>query len=194
MHDVYIELADDVHNEHAKLDRGIPRLCNYSCGSSSNSISFLVHLAQSAKLASSKVCNFQNQPLHRRKNMRYSQLVFFFLLGFTVGIIQGWRDESSKNGEMHQIKPHLPTHDIHGEFQPRPGKAYTGRKTLTKERGEQIEKEAQLNHKKVIDELNSRFRDYKENCFPRPKKGCRCNLEDGSVLLYDKEEECKIKI
>ncbi|KRZ32025.1 hypothetical protein T4B_11817 [Trichinella pseudospiralis] len=177
MHDVYIELADDVHNEHAKM------------------LFVHFHIADANYCKpSSKVCNFQNQPLHRRKNMRCSQLVFFFLLAFTVGIIQGWRDESSKNGEMHQIKPHLPTHDIHGEFQPRPGKAYTGRKTLTKERGEQIEKEAQLNHKKVIDELNSRFRDYKENCFPRPKKGCRCNLEDGSVLLYDKEEECKIKI
>ncbi|XP_003377612.1 conserved hypothetical protein [Trichinella spiralis] len=90
-----------------------------------------------------------NQPLHRSINMRYSQLVFFFLLAFTVGIIQGWHDESSKNGEVQQIRPHLPTHDIHDEFQPRPGKTLGGRKTLTKERGEQIEKEAHLNHKKI---------------------------------------------
>ncbi|KRY23972.1 hypothetical protein T12_430 [Trichinella patagoniensis] len=141
-----------------------------------------------------QVCNFQNQPLHRSKNMRCSPLVFFFLLAFTVGIIQGWHDENAKNGEVHQIKPHLSTHDVHDDFQPRPGKTLGGRKTLTKERGEQIEKEAHLNHKKVIEEMNNRFKDFKENCFPRPKKGCRCTQTDGRSIQYDKDEDCKIKI
>ncbi|KRX23269.1 hypothetical protein T07_11411, partial [Trichinella nelsoni] len=136
--------------------------------------------------------------LHRSKNMHYSQLVFFFLLAFTVGIIQGWHDESSKNGEVHQIRPHLPTHNIHDDLQLRPGKTQNiekpGRKTLTKERGEQIEKEAHANHKKVIEEMTNRFKDLKDNCFPRPKKGCRCTQPDGRLMYYDKDEDCKIKI
>ncbi|VDP05667.1 unnamed protein product [Soboliphyme baturini] len=60
------------------------------------------------------------------------------------------------------------------------------------QRGKEIEEKAREGHKQVINELNSRFRDYREECFPRPKSGCRCT-EHGKQVTYGTDAECRKK-
>uniref|UniRef100_A0A183DGX4 Kazal-like domain-containing protein n=1 Tax=Gongylonema pulchrum TaxID=637853 RepID=A0A183DGX4_9BILA len=45
-------------------------------------------------------------------------------------------------------------------------------------------------------EIRRRYGDFKEDCFPKPSGGCRCNEKDaaGNVVVrrYDDEKQCKI--
>jgi len=58
-----------------------------------------------------------------------------------------------------------------------------------------VREKAQANYNKVVEELNDRFRNYKENCYPRPK-GCLCvigtdsNGQDITKRIHD-DRECK---
>lgn len=44
--------------------------------------------------------------------------------------------------------------------------------------------------------IKQSYGDFKEDCFPRPSGGCRCNIKatDGHVTVrqFDSEDECKI--
>uniref|UniRef100_A0A914WAE6 Uncharacterized protein n=1 Tax=Plectus sambesii TaxID=2011161 RepID=A0A914WAE6_9BILA len=57
------------------------------------------------------------------------------------------------------------------------------------------EERARANYANVIDELNAKFRGFKENCYPRPK-GCLCvvgKAKNGTEITDRrmKEEDCK---
>ncbi|KAK6024463.1 hypothetical protein OSTOST_09725 [Ostertagia ostertagi] len=52
-------------------------------------------------------------------------------------------------------------------------------------------------HKKELnEEIKDKFGDFKENCFPKPSGGCKCNEKDAQgnevVTAYNNAEECKI--
>lgn len=52
------------------------------------------------------------------------------------------------------------------------------------------------NKKQLNKEIRDRFGNFKENCFPKPSGGCRCNEKDSSgrdiVRRYENEDDCKI--
>ncbi|CDW53382.1 hypothetical protein TTRE_0000164601 [Trichuris trichiura] len=66
------------------------------------------------------------------------------------------------------------------------------RTTASPAREKNVEEEARRNHARVIEEMKSRFSNYRENCYPRPKNGCRC-VENSKVVLYDRDELCRVK-
>ncbi|VDM48771.1 unnamed protein product [Toxocara canis] len=48
----------------------------------------------------------------------------------------------------------------------------------------------------MTEEIKQKFGDFKENCFPKPSGGCRCNEKDQHgndiVGIYDSDAECKV--
>ncbi len=55
-----------------------------------------------------------------------------------------------------------------------------------------------VNRIRVNQEIKQKFGDFKENCFPKPSGGCRCNEKDANGTdvekKYDSEEECKVAV
>jgi hypothetical protein len=49
------------------------------------------------------------------------------------------------------------------------------RSTATETGTDRVREQAQTNYNAVVQELNARFKNYKENCFPRPR-GCLCTI------------------
>uniref|UniRef100_A0A8R1XTV8 Uncharacterized protein n=1 Tax=Onchocerca volvulus TaxID=6282 RepID=A0A8R1XTV8_ONCVO len=54
-----------------------------------------------------------------------------------------------------------------------------------------------IHHKKQLnEEIKERYGNYRENCFPMPSGGCKCNEKDPSgnevVKEYDEDMQCKI--
>ncbi|CAD6196167.1 unnamed protein product [Caenorhabditis auriculariae] len=52
-------------------------------------------------------------------------------------------------------------------------------------------------HKKELnEEIKEKFGDFKENCYPKPSGGCKCNEKDGSgnevVTAYNNVEQCRV--
>lgn len=49
---------------------------------------------------------------------------------------------------------------------------------------------------KLNEQFKQKFGNLKENCFPRPKKGCRCVSKDASgneeIKLFDADSDCKV--
>lgn len=53
------------------------------------------------------------------------------------------------------------------------------------------------NKKKLNEEINQKFGAFKDNCFPKPSGGCKCNVDLGQgeqVVEYSTEAECKISM
>ncbi|CAD5219038.1 unnamed protein product [Bursaphelenchus okinawaensis] len=92
---------------------------------------------------------------------------------------------------------------------PRPGKGC--RCTVKDAQGEEVTKnydthdectgpsaEAKENKAKLNEEFNKKYGGNKENCFPRPGKGCRCVEKDASgneqTKLYDNDADCKVEV
>lgn len=52
------------------------------------------------------------------------------------------------------------------------------------------------NKKALNEEFKEKYGQLKENCFPRPGKGCRCTEKDASghdkEKLYDSDADCKV--
>jgi len=63
---------------------------------------------------------------------------------------------------------------------------------------EQPDVETAANKAAVNAEIEEKFGDFKENCFPRPSGGCKCNEQDGDgndvVAKYDTDAECKLSL
>jgi len=55
--------------------------------------------------------------------------------------------------------------------------------------------EVARNKATLNEEFKQKFGNLKENCFPKPKSGCRCNVKDASgaevVKNFEKEEDCR---
>ncbi|VDK71802.1 unnamed protein product, partial [Cylicostephanus goldi] len=53
------------------------------------------------------------------------------------------------------------------------------------------------NKKQLNEEIKEKFGDFKENCFPKPTGGCRCNEKDAQgnevVTAYNDAAQCKIR-
>ncbi|CAJ0937183.1 unnamed protein product, partial [Mesorhabditis belari] len=58
-----------------------------------------------------------------------------------------------------------------------------------------IEAETAENKKDVNEEIKQKYGDFKENCFPKPSGGCKCNEKDASgadvVASYSTDAQCK---
>ncbi|KAE9421763.1 hypothetical protein Angca_000702 [Angiostrongylus cantonensis] len=53
------------------------------------------------------------------------------------------------------------------------------------------------NKKKLNEEIHQKFGGFKENCFPKPSGGCKCNVDLGhgeQVVEYSSDAECKKSI
>ncbi|KJH46359.1 hypothetical protein DICVIV_07569 [Dictyocaulus viviparus] len=53
------------------------------------------------------------------------------------------------------------------------------------------------NKKKLNEEINKKYGDFKENCFPKPSGGCKCNVDLGhgeQVMEYSSNAECRKSI
>ncbi|TMS38030.1 hypothetical protein L596_004845 [Steinernema carpocapsae] len=50
----------------------------------------------------------------------------------------------------------------------------------------------------VNEEIKQKFGQFKENCFPKPSGGCKCNEKDGNgnevVATYGSDAECKVSV
>uniref|UniRef100_A0A914S109 Uncharacterized protein n=1 Tax=Parascaris equorum TaxID=6256 RepID=A0A914S109_PAREQ len=55
-----------------------------------------------------------------------------------------------------------------------------------------------LKKQEVNEQIKEKFGDFKENCFPKPSGGCRCNEKDADgnevVARYDSEADCKVPL
>ncbi|KFD57783.1 hypothetical protein M514_01453 [Trichuris suis] len=71
-------------------------------------------------------------------------------------------------------------------------KANIAERTTLSPREAEIEEQTRRNHARVIEEMKARFSNYRENCYPRPKNGCRC-VENSKVVLYDRDELCRVR-
>uniref|UniRef100_A0A1I7XC45 Secreted protein n=1 Tax=Heterorhabditis bacteriophora TaxID=37862 RepID=A0A1I7XC45_HETBA len=65
---------------------------------------------------------------------------------------------------------------------------------LCKKRTEELTSE----HKKNLnDEIKEKFGDFRENCFPKPSGGCKCNEKDAHgnevVATYNNANQCKVQ-
>lgn len=53
-----------------------------------------------------------------------------------------------------------------------------------------------LNKALVNEEIQEKFGDFKENCFPKPSGGCKCNEKNAKgedeVVVYSKTESCRV--
>uniref|UniRef100_A0A0M3ICK0 Thyroglobulin type-1 domain-containing protein n=1 Tax=Ascaris lumbricoides TaxID=6252 RepID=A0A0M3ICK0_ASCLU len=58
--------------------------------------------------------------------------------------------------------------------------------------------ETALKKQEVNEQIKEKFGDFKENCFPKPSGGCRCNEKDANgnevVARYDSEADCKVPL
>ena len=58
--------------------------------------------------------------------------------------------------------------------------------------------ETASNKADVNAEIEEKFGDFKENCFPKPSGGCSCNEKDADgnevVAKYDAEAQCKLPV
>ncbi|PIO63293.1 hypothetical protein TELCIR_15106 [Teladorsagia circumcincta] len=59
-----------------------------------------------------------------------------------------------------------------------------------------IESQTAEHKKELNEEIKDKFGDFKENCFPKPSGGCKCNEKDAHgnevVTAYNNAEECKV--
>ncbi|MFH4973872.1 hypothetical protein AB6A40_000581 [Gnathostoma spinigerum] len=64
-------------------------------------------------------------------------------------------------------------------------------------RGAIQELQTAANKKKLNKEIEARFGDFRDGCFPRPSGGCRCNEKnahgDEVVVNYRNSDECKVQ-
>ncbi|KIH49443.1 hypothetical protein ANCDUO_20482 [Ancylostoma duodenale] len=59
-----------------------------------------------------------------------------------------------------------------------------------------VESQTAENKKELNQEIKEKFGDFKENCFPKPSGGCKCNEKDAQgnevVTAYNNPSECRI--
>ncbi|CAB3409584.1 unnamed protein product [Caenorhabditis bovis] len=57
-----------------------------------------------------------------------------------------------------------------------------------------VELQTAENKKKLGDEIKQKFGAFKDNCFPKPSGGCKCNVDLGhgeTVIEYSRDSDCK---